>query len=75
MNIDTDITRAVTNEVAKSAYPVIVASSTVLGIGLQDWVYVTAIAYAALQSGFLVWKWARMWRESKTVTIHFPSED
>jgi hypothetical protein len=47
---------------------VAVAGVTLLGLGLQDWVYVTAIAYAVLQIAYLIYRWVREWRTPKAAT-------
>jgi hypothetical protein len=47
-------------EAAKAAPPVaVVSAGQVLGLTLQDAVYIATLVYVALQAGWLVWKWRR----------------
>jgi hypothetical protein len=55
---------ALASEAVKTSPSVVVAATTLCGLTLQEWVYVTAIIYALLQSAFLVWKWWRDWRKN-----------
>jgi purine-cytosine permease-like protein len=47
---------------AVKAYPFAVAGASFLGLGLQDWVYITAIAVAVCQLAVFGWKFARWLR-------------
>ena len=42
---------------AKVSPPVTVLVANAVGMGLQDWVWVTAIIYTVLMSAKLVWDW------------------
>lgn len=44
---------------AVKAYPFAVAGASFLGLGLQDWVYITAIAVAVCQLCVMGWKFYR----------------
>lgn len=65
-------TEAVT-AVVKSAYPVGVATTTLFGATYQEWVYITAILWALLQSAHLIWKWILEWRERRQRPFPVPT--
>jgi hypothetical protein len=51
-------------EAAKATPPVaVVSAGPVLGLTLQDAVYIATLIYVALQAGWLLWKW---WRAART---------
>lgn len=66
MSAKQDVAQTVGNEVAKSAPTAMAMVLTFMGLGLQDWMYITAITYAVLQSAYLLWKWVREWRKRAT---------
>jgi hypothetical protein len=45
-------------EAIKAVPPVVVVATTaVSGMTLQDWVFIATLAYIALQAAWLAWKW------------------
>ena len=55
----------------KAAPPLLVSTSTVFGIPLQDWVFILTIVYTLFQLYFLLMeKWVRPWlnkRKKKSI--------
>lgn len=50
-------TETVLGAIAKVSPPVTVLVANAAGMGLQDWVWVTAIFYTVLMSAKLIWDW------------------
>lgn len=50
-------TETLLGAIAKVSPPVTVLAANAAGMGLQDWVWVTAIIYTVLMSAKLVWDW------------------
>lgn len=50
---------------AKLTPPVTVTLASILGLQLQDWVYITTVGYLIAQLGYLAWKWHHEWREKR----------
>ena len=50
-------TETLLSAAAKVSPPVTVLAANAAGMGLQDWVWVTAIIYTVLMSAKLVWDW------------------
>lgn len=64
---ETDAVRHLTSAVVKTSPPVATAIASLVGVPLQSWVYIAAIAYTVLQSAYLAWKWTREWRDRRSV--------
>lgn len=50
-------TESLLGAIAKVSPPVTVLAANAAGMGLQDWVWVTAIIYTTLMIAKLVWDW------------------
>lgn len=50
-------TETLLGAIAKVSPPVTVLAANAAGMGLQDWVWVTAIIYTVLMIAKLVWDW------------------
>ncbi len=50
-------TETLLGAIAKVSPPVTVLAANAAGMGLQDWVWVTAIVYTVLMIAKLVWDW------------------
>lgn len=48
-----------------AAPPVAVATATIAGMALQDWVYVLTITYTLFLIGEKLWRWYRAWQARK----------
>lgn len=47
------------------APPVTVSAASVMGLGLEDWMYIATIIYTLLQGGYLVYKWRKSHKRYK----------
>lgn len=45
--------------------PIAVATATVAGFALQDWVYLLTITYTLFLIGEKLWRWYRAWQARK----------
>jgi hypothetical protein len=50
-------TESLLGAVAKVSPPMTVLAANAAGMGLQDWVWVTAIVYTVLMTAKLIWDW------------------
>lgn len=50
----------IAQEAAKAAPPISVATASLVGMTLHDWVLVATLVYVVLQAGFLLYRWWRM---------------
>lgn len=50
----------------KTAPMVAVVGASAAGWGVQEWMYAGTLGYIVLQAGYLVWKWIREWRKSRS---------
>lgn len=51
---------------AKVAPAVAVATASVSGWGIQEWMYAATTVYVVAQLAYLLWKWIREWRRGDT---------
>ncbi len=55
------MTRAdIAQEAARAAPPISVATASLVGMTLHDWVLVATLVYVVLQAGFLMYRWWRL---------------
>lgn len=47
------------------APPVGVSAASILGLGLEEWMYIATIGYTVLQGAFLIYKWRHSHKKHK----------
>lgn len=47
------------------APPVTVSAASIMGLGLDEWMYIATILYTVLQGSYLVYKWRRSHKRYK----------
>lgn len=53
------------------APPVTLSAASIMGLGLDEWMYIATILYTVLQGSYLVYKWRRshkIYKEKKNGT-------
>ncbi len=56
----------IASEAAKAAPPVtVIATSTLAGWSLNNFIGAATLIYIILQAGYLLWKWRRDWKKEK----------
>ena len=45
--------------------PVTVSAASIMGLGLNEWMYIATILYTVLQGSYLVYKWRRSHKRYK----------
>ena len=57
-----DLAQEVNSAAMRISPAVAVASASVSGWGVQEWMYAATLIYVVMQALYLVWKWHREWK-------------